>query len=87
MSEDLQELLKISDNEIQFLTGIEDYDEGINKLRSMYNIPLICLTLGEDVNISIPSETAVEQAVTIFCLPFISTIQTLQAEISFIPFK
>lgn len=42
------DILKISDNEIQFLTGIEDYDEGINKLRSMYNIPLICLTLGKD---------------------------------------
>lgn len=42
------DILKISDNEIQFLTGIDDYDEGISKLRSMYNIPLICLTLGKD---------------------------------------
>lgn len=42
------DVLKISDNEIQFLTGIEDYDEGIAKLRSMYNIPLVCLTLGKD---------------------------------------
>lgn len=44
----LCDILKISDNEIQFLTGIEDYDEGIQKLRSTYDIPLICLTLGKD---------------------------------------
>lgn len=42
------DVLKISDNEIQFLTGIDDYDEGIAKLRSMYDIPLICLTMGKD---------------------------------------
>lgn len=42
------DILKISDNEIQFLTGIEDYEEGIAKLRSMYDIPLVCLTLGKD---------------------------------------
>lgn len=42
------DVLKISDNEIQFLTGLEDYDEGIAKLRSMYNIPLVCLTMGKD---------------------------------------
>jgi len=42
------DILKISDNEIQFLTGIEDYDKGIEKLRSMYDIPLVCLTLGKD---------------------------------------
>lgn len=42
------DVLKISDNEIQFLTGIDNYDEGINKLRSMYDIKLICLTMGKD---------------------------------------
>lgn len=42
------DFLKISDNEIQFLTGEEDYDKGIAKLRGMYDIPLICLTLGKD---------------------------------------
>lgn len=42
------DFLKISDNEIQFLTDEEDYDAGIAKLRKMYNIPLICLTLGKD---------------------------------------
>lgn len=41
------DILKISDNEIQFLTGEEDYDEGIAKLRRQFDIPLICLTLGK----------------------------------------
>jgi len=42
------DILKISDNEIQFLTGKEDYDAGIAKLREKYPIPLILLTLGKD---------------------------------------
>lgn len=42
------DVLKISDNEIQFVTGKEDYDEGINVLQDKYNIPLILLTLGKD---------------------------------------
>lgn len=54
------DILKISDNEIQFLTGIDDYDEGISKLRSMYNIPLICLTLGKDGSRSYYKDMRVE---------------------------
>ena len=43
------DILKISDNEIQWFTGLEDYEEGINYLRSHYpNIKLICLSLGKD---------------------------------------
>ena len=42
------DILKISDNEIQWLSGKEDYDEGIAWLRSRYDIPLIFLTLGKD---------------------------------------
>jgi len=42
------DILKISDNEIQFLTGKEDYDEGIQILQERYHIPLIFLTLGKD---------------------------------------
>lgn len=40
------DILKISDNEIQFVTGIEDYDEGIEQLIKEYHIPLIFLTMG-----------------------------------------
>lgn len=42
------DILKISDNEIQFVTGKEDYDEGILYLQENYNIPLILLTMGKD---------------------------------------
>ncbi|MGN0393009.1 MAG: carbohydrate kinase [Bariatricus sp.] len=42
------DILKISDNEIQFLTGVEDYEEGIRIIRKQFQIPLICLTLGKD---------------------------------------
>ena len=42
------DILKISDNEIQFVSGKEDYDEGIAYLQETYNIPLILLTMGRD---------------------------------------
>lgn len=42
------QILKISDNEIQWLSGLEDYDEGIAWLRSQFNIPLILLSMGKD---------------------------------------
>ena len=42
------DILKISDNEIQFVSGMEDYDEGIKYLQEKYNIPLILLTMGKD---------------------------------------
>lgn len=42
------QILKISDNEIQRLSGREDYDEGIAWLRNQFNIPLILLSLGKD---------------------------------------
>lgn len=42
------DILKISDNEIQFVSGKEDYDEGIRYLQDKYQIPLIFLTMGKD---------------------------------------
>ncbi|MBP3851145.1 MAG: carbohydrate kinase [Erysipelotrichaceae bacterium] len=43
------DVLKISDNEIQWFTGKEDFDEGIAVLREKYpNIKLICLSMGPD---------------------------------------
>jgi len=35
-------------NEIQFVTGKEDYDEGIRCLQEKYQIPLILLTMGKE---------------------------------------
>lgn len=42
------DILKISDNEIQFISGVEDYDEGIRMIRDKFQIPLVCLTMGKD---------------------------------------
>ena len=42
------DVLKISDNEIQFVSGKEDYDEGIRYLQEKYQIPLIFMTMGKD---------------------------------------
>ncbi|WP_077610282.1 carbohydrate kinase family protein [Clostridium sp. Marseille-P2415] len=41
------QILKISDNEIQWLTGEEDYDRGVEKIRSQYDIPLILVSMGK----------------------------------------
>ena len=42
------DVLKISDNEIQWFSGEEDYDAGIRKLREQYDIPLIMLSMGKE---------------------------------------
>lgn len=42
------DILKISDNELQWLTGRNDYDEGIGTLQKKYDIPLILLSMGKD---------------------------------------
>ena len=41
-------ILKISDNELQWFSGKEDFDEGIAFLRECYRIPLILLSKGPD---------------------------------------
>ncbi len=41
-------VLKISDNEIQWFTGREDFDEGIRVLQDTYHIPLILLSMGKE---------------------------------------
>ena len=55
------DILKISDNEIQWLSGKEDYDEGIAWLRERYDIPLIFLTLGKDGSRAYCGEVRAEQ--------------------------
>lgn len=42
------DIMKISDNEIQWFTGEDDYDKGIAYLQSKFNIKLILLSLGKD---------------------------------------
>ncbi|MGL5693719.1 MAG: carbohydrate kinase family protein [Peptostreptococcaceae bacterium] len=41
------DIVKISDNELEFVTGISDINEGIIKLKDTYDIKLILVTLGD----------------------------------------
>ena len=42
------DILKISDDEILFHTGMSNYDKAVEKIQSKYEIPLICVTLGKE---------------------------------------
>ena len=42
------DILKISDNEVEFLFGTTDYDEGARLIREKYQIQLVLITLGKD---------------------------------------
>ena len=42
------DVLKISDNEVEFLFGTTDYGKGAALIREKYNIPLVCITLGKE---------------------------------------
>lgn len=42
------DVLKISDNEIRWLTGEEDFTAGVEKIRKIRDIPLILVSMGPD---------------------------------------
>lgn len=42
------DILKISDNEIQWFTGEEDYEAGVRFLQEYYNVKLILVSLGRE---------------------------------------
>lgn len=42
------DILKISDNEIQWLTGKKDYNEGVEWILGKYDIPLILVSMGKE---------------------------------------
>ena len=69
------DILKISDNEIRWFTGEEDFDAGIAKLRGEYDIPLIMLSMGKDGSRAYYKDLRVEVA------PFLqeNTIETTGA--------
>ena len=69
------DILKISDNEIRWFTGEEDFDAGIAKLRGEYDIPLIMLAMGKDGSRAYYKDLRVEVA------PFLqeNTIETTGA--------
>ena len=69
------DVLKISDNEVEFLFGTTDYDKGAALIREKYNIPLVCITLGKEGSRVYYKDLRVEVA------PFLqeSTIETTGA--------
>lgn len=42
------DILKISDNELEFMTGTDDYSKGVEILRAQYDIKIIFVTLGKE---------------------------------------
>ncbi len=42
------DILKISDNELEFMTGTTDYTKGVRLLRESYDLPLVFVTLGKE---------------------------------------
>jgi fructokinase len=41
------DILKISDNELEFMTGTSDFDEGVRRLKENYDIKIIFVTMGK----------------------------------------
>lgn len=54
------DVLKISDNEIVWLTGKTDYTEGIREIQKTYQIPLILLSMGKDGSRAYYGEQVIE---------------------------
>ena len=69
------DILKISDDEIAFLTGTDDIDEGIEQIRNQYNIRLVCATMGKR------GSKAYYQNISTLCPTFleVKTIETTGA--------
>ena len=54
-------ILKISDNEIQWLTGESNYDRAVEKIQAKCNIPMILLSMGKSGSRVYMGELRVEQ--------------------------
>lgn len=69
------DILKISDNELEFMTGTTDYTKGVEILRKSYEIPMIFVTLGKEGSRAYYKDMVVEAK------PFIqeNTIETTGA--------
>ncbi len=69
------DILKISDNEIQWLTGEDDFTEGVRWINMRYHIPLILVSMGKEGSRAYYQDKMVEVA------PFIqkNTIETTGA--------
>ena len=69
------QILKISDNEIQWLTGEEDYSKGVEWINERYHIPLVLVSMGKQGSRAYYNNMMVEAA------PFLQkdTIETTGA--------
>lgn len=69
------DILKISDDEIEFLTGTDDIDEGIQRIREVFDIKLVCATMGKR------GSKAYYKNIKVECAPFLreDTIETTGA--------
>lgn len=69
------DVLKISDNEVEFMCGTTDYDKGAAMIQEKYHIPLILITMGKDGSRAYYKDMRVEAA------PFLqeNTIETTGA--------
>lgn len=69
------DILKISDDEIEFLTNTKDIDAGIAKISEKYSPALICATMGKN------GSKAYYNGRSFFCAPFLQekTIETTGA--------
>lgn len=55
------DVMKISDNEIQWFTGESSYDAGIQKLQAEYpNLKLICLSMGPDGSRAVTKDVTID---------------------------
>lgn len=75
------DVLKISDNEIQWLTGEEDYTEGVKRIREKNNIPLIMVSLGKEGSRAYYKKAGSEEEIMVEVKPFLqeNTIETTGA--------
>ncbi len=69
------DILKISDNEIVWLTGEEDYSKGVAELKEKYDIPLILVSMGKEGSRAYYKDSMVEKSA--FVQP--NTIETTGA--------
>ncbi len=54
-------ILKISDNELLWFTGKDNFDDGIEAIKGTYNIPLILLSMGKDGSRAYYNNVCVEE--------------------------
>lgn len=55
------DILKISDNELEFMTGTKDYSKGVEILKERYDIKIIFVTLGKDGSFAYYKNLTAEQ--------------------------